>query len=132
MTDPAQPTVDVADRRTDQEPEAPTPATRILLTDAALEAVNEMIDDAGLSEQGGLRLSARTGAGCSAPLQYGMSLEEAPRSDDTVLSSNGIRLFLDPESAWVLDGLQVDYVTSSPMGEGFAFRHPNGRNGRSC
>lgn len=115
-----------------QQPESKTPTTRILLTDDALDAVREMIEEADLSPEGGLRLSAHTGAGCSAPLQYGMTLEEAPEDDDTVLSSDGVRLFLDPESAWILDGLQVDYVTSSPMGEGFAFRHPDGSSGRSC
>lgn len=102
------------------------------LSPAALEHVREMIRDAGLQDEGGLRLSARTGAGCSAPLRYRMVLEEAPEEDDTVLSSDGVRVFLDPESAWVLDGLFVDYVTSSPMGEGFAFRHPRARGDGTC
>lgn len=102
------------------------------LSPSAVEHVREMILDAGLDGEGGVRLSARTGAGCSAPLQYRMVLEEAPADDDTVLSSDGVRIFLDPESAWILDGLFVDYVSSSPMGEGFAFRHPNGPGGRAC
>lgn len=118
------------------EPEArPEPrerGPRIHLSAAALDNVREMIREAGLGEEGGLRLTARPGAGCSAPLRYGMFLEEAPEDDDTVLRAGGVRLFLDPESAWVLDGLFVDYVSSSPMGEGFAFRHPNGRRGRAC
>lgn len=125
MNDPAPSTVE-------QEPDAEASRTRILLTPAALESIREMIEEAGLPGEGGLRLSAHTGAGCSAPLQYGMILEEAPEDDDTVLSSGGVRLFLDPQSAWVLDGLQIDYVTSSPMGEGFAFQHPHGRSGRAC
>lgn len=117
---------------THTEREAESPPARIHMTEAALAAVREMIGDAELPEGGGLRLSARTGAGCSAPLQYGMTLELAPAPDDAVLESRGVRIFMDPESAWVLDGLLVDYLTSSPMGEGFAFRHPNGRSGRAC
>lgn len=111
---------------------APESPPRIRLTPAALESVGEMIREAELTEEGGLRLTARTGAGCSAPLQLGMFLEEAPEPDDTVLRSGDVRLFLDPESAWVLDGLLVDYVTDSPLGEGFAFRRPTGPGGRAC
>lgn len=114
------------------EPDLPDGAPRIRFTAAALEAAREMIREAELTGEGGLRLTARTGAGCSAPLQLGMFLEEGPEPDDTVLRSGDVRLFLDPESAWVLDGLEVDYVSSSPMGEGFAFRHPRGAGGRSC
>lgn len=104
----------------------------IHMTEAALDAVREMIGEVDLPAEGGLRLSAHTGAGCSAPLQYGMTLEPGPGGDDAVLEFPGVRIFMDPESAWVLDGLLVDYVTSSPMGEGFGFRHPNGRSGRAC
>lgn len=107
-------------------------ASRIHVTEPALEAIREMIIEEELSEEGGLRISARTGAGCSVPLQYGMTLEAAPNADDRILEGRGVRIFMDPESAWVLDGLVVDYVTDSPMGEDFAFRHPNGPSGRAC
>jgi iron-sulfur cluster assembly accessory protein len=129
VTDPTRTTTE---QEQEQEPDVAITATRILLTAAALETIREMIEEAGLEGEGGLRLSARTGAGCAAPLEYDMTLEDAPDARDTVLSSGGIRLFLDAESAWILDGLQIDYVTSSAMGEGFAFRHPNGRSGRAC
>lgn len=119
-------------QQTTTEPEAAIPPPSIRVTEAALQAIREMIAEEELPEEGGLRLSARTGAGCSAPLQYGMVLETAPDADDQVLESRGVRIFMDPESAWVLDGLLVDYVTSSPMGEGFAFRHPRRSGGRAC
>lgn len=106
--------------------------TRIQLTGPALSAIREMMSEEGLLEEGGLRLTAHTGAGCSAPLGYGMVLEPAPDPDDRVLAFGDVRLFLAPESAWMLDGLVVDYVTSSPMGEGFAFRHRRGSRGPSC
>lgn len=125
MSDPAQPT-------TESPPEATVPAVRIRVTDAAHEALDRMIDEARLPDEGGVRLSAYTGAGCSAPLRYDMALEPAPDADDVILEREGVRIFLDPESAWILDGLLVDYVTSSPMGEGFAFQHPNGPGGRAC
>lgn len=121
-----------AESQTQTPPEAEVPPPVLRMTDAAIEAMREMIAEADVADQGGLRLSALTGAGCSAPLQYGMTLESAPGRGDAVLELRGVRIFMDPESAWVLDGLMVDYVTSSPMGEGFAFRHPHGRSGRAC
>ena len=113
-------------------PEPAASGPRIHVSEAAAEEIRAMIRDAGLDEEGGLRLRARRGAGCSAPLQYGLFLEEAPEPDDAVLENGDLRLFLDPESAWVLDGLHVDWVDNPVMGEGFAFRHPNGPGGRAC
>jgi len=105
---------------------------RIHLTEAAVEQIREMLEEEDLHEEGGLRLTARTGAGCSAPMQFGMMLEVAPEDDDVVLRGPGLRIFMDPDSAWALDGLQVDWVDSPTLGEGFAFRHPRGRAGGSC
>lgn len=136
MTDRATTRTDV-EGAVEAELQAPAPEVegsqpRIHMSDAAAEQVREMIREADLGEEGGLRLRARLGAGCSAPLQYGLFLEEAPEADDTVLGNGDLRLFLDPESAWALDGLFVDYVDNPVMGEGFAFRHPNGPGGRAC
>lgn len=125
MASPAQPP-------TPEAPQAEPATVGIRMTEAALKEVREMMADADLPEEGGLRLSARTGAGCSAPLQYDMVLEAAPDGTDVVLESAGVRIVMDAESAWILDGLLVDYVTDSPMGEGFAFRHPRGGSGRAC
>lgn len=105
---------------------------RIHLTGAAVDQIREMLAEEDLLEEGGLRLTAKTGAGCSAPLQFGMVLETSPEDDDLVLRGPGLRIFMDQESAWVLDGLQVDWVDSPIHGEGFAFRHPRGISGRSC
>lgn len=105
---------------------------RIQLTQPAVEQIREMLAEEDLLEEGGLRLTAHTGAGCSAPLQFGMVLEMAPEDSDLVLQGPGLRIFMDPESAWALDGLQVDWVDSPTLGEGFAFRHPRGVGGRAC
>ena len=108
-----------------------TPA-RVHLTQPAVEQIREMLAEENLLEEGGIRLTAHTGAGCSAPLQFGMVLEAAPEEGDLVLQGSGLRIFMDHDSAWALDGLQVDWVDSPTMGEGFAFRHPRGVTGRAC
>jgi iron-sulfur cluster assembly protein len=122
-------------RRVTPDPEVTGPAiapTAIHCSTAALEQIRDMLEEEDLLEEGGLRLSARSGAGCSAPLQFGMILETAPDPEDVVLLAEGIRIFLDPSSAWALDGLRVDYVDSPLMGSGFAFQHPRGAGGRAC
>ena len=102
------------------------------LVEAVSKKVREMLEEEDLLDEGGLRLSSLPGAGCSAPLQFGMELDVAPEPGDIVLEGQGIRIFMDPTSAWSLDGLKVDYVTNPHMGEGFAFQHPRGPSGRSC
>jgi len=114
----------------DLEPAVTPP--RVLLSAAALEKVREMLEEEDLLEEGGLRLSARLGAGCSAPTRYGMVLDVESEPDDLVLEGNGIRIFLDPTSAWSLDGLLVDYTDSPVMGEGFTFQRTRGLQGPSC
>ncbi len=91
-----------------------------------------MLEEEGLLDEGGLRITATFGAGCSTPLRFGLILEEWPEHDDIVLEGKGIRLFLDPRSAWSLDGLVIDYVDAPGMGAGFTFRHPRGAPGRAC
>jgi iron-sulfur cluster assembly accessory protein len=112
-------------------PEPVLTPPRIHVTESAVAQIREMLEEEDLLEEGGLRLKAQTGAGCSAPLQFGMVLEVAPEDDDVVLQGEGLRIFMDPTSAWALDGLQVDWVDSPTLGEGFAFRHPRGV-GRAC
>lgn len=109
------------------------PPPRLLITPRALEEIREMVIEASVDEEGGLRISARPGAGCSAPFQFGLFLEAAPRRDDVMIEFDGARIFMDPTSAWSLDGLLVEWVEDPDSGdEGFAFRHPRGAGGRAC
>ena len=105
---------------------------KLHLTESAIATIREMLEDEDLLEEGGLRITARIGAGCSSPMQFGLLLERWPEPEDIVLSGHGLRIFLDARSAWSLDGLMVDYVDTPGMGSGFAFRHPRGASGRSC
>ncbi len=115
-----------------ESPEARPEGPRIHLSATAVEKIRELIEEAGLTEEGGLRIRMRLGAGCSGGIEYGMILEEAPRRNDTVLSFQDLRIFLDPSNAWTLDGLEVDYVKTRFMGSGFAFLNPNTPGRRSC
>jgi iron-sulfur cluster assembly accessory protein len=120
------------DQELDEELEGVIPPPRLELSQAAVERIREMLEEEDLVAEGGLRIKARTGAGCSAPMLFNLVLETEPDEDDLVLEGPGIRIFMDPVSAWSLDGLAVDWVDAPGLGEGFAFRHPRGAGGRAC
>ncbi len=78
---------------------------------------------------GGLRL-AITGGGCSG-YQYEMSLEETPNSDDTVVEHGKVKIFLDPVSAPLLEGVTIDFKETIES-SGFVFINPNASASCGC
>ena len=100
----------------------------LTLTDNAIKAINRFI--AG-SETGanGLRIQVSDG-GCSG-MQYGLKLEQAAATEDVVVESGGVKVFIDPTSAPQIDGVTVDFVESME-GSGFKFTNPNAKNPCSC
>lgn len=100
----------------------------ITLTESAVQAVSRFVSGAqGKAE--GLRITV-SGGGCSG-LQYGVKLEAAAAQDDTVIDSSGIKVFVDPASLPMVDGMIVDFVESLE-GSGFKFTNPNAKNSCSC
>lgn len=100
----------------------------ITLTDSAAGAVKRFISSAD-KPLTGLRIHVQNG-GCSG-MQYGMRLEESSLDSDTVLDCNGVQVFVDPDSATLVDGVTIDFVESFE-GSGFKFTNPNAKNGCSC
>jgi iron-sulfur cluster assembly protein len=103
----------------------------ITMTDTAADKVRffakEMPEAAGRE----LRIFVQSG-GCSG-VAYGFTFDEQ-QSDDTVVESAGIKVLVDPASAKLLEGANVDYVTDE-RGEGFVVDNPNVQNncgGCSC
>lgn len=78
--------------------------------------------------QFGLRVYV-SGGGCQG-VQYGMTFEERANPDDTVVEAHGVKLFIDAESAPMLQGVEVDYI-ESPQGSGFAINNPHAKSS-SC
>jgi iron-sulfur cluster assembly accessory protein len=100
----------------------------LTLTENALKAINRFIAS---SESGasGLRIRVADG-GCSG-LQYGLKLEPAANSDDMIVESGGVKVFIDQASQAAIDGVTVDFVESME-GSGFKFTNPNAKNPCSC
>ncbi|MBV2095961.1 MAG: iron-sulfur cluster assembly accessory protein [Candidatus Thiodiazotropha sp.] len=100
----------------------------ITLTESAQKAISRFIKGAESPVQG-LRISV-TGGGCSG-MQYGLALEESPNKDDTVIEVDGLKLFVDPYSAPMLNGVRVDFLESME-GSGFKFENPNASASCGC
>ncbi|MCB1774545.1 MAG: iron-sulfur cluster assembly accessory protein [Gammaproteobacteria bacterium] len=100
----------------------------LTLTENAQRAIGRFIEGAEAPVEG-LRISV-TGGGCSG-MQYGMALEEARKPDDIVVEMGDVRVLIDPASAPLLDGVQVDFLDSMD-GSGFKFENPNATASCGC
>ena len=106
------------------------PTMTLGVTEAAAEEIKKfMAGEEGLPESAGLRVRVVPG-GCSG-FQYSLNIEEESKPNDHVLTSGGVRLFVDMFSAQYLNGVEIDYVTNV-MGSGFTFKNPNATGGCGC
>ncbi len=101
----------------------------VTMTRTATEKVLGFIHEHGGGGHVGLRVAVLPG-GCSG-FQYGLNVEDEPEPDDEVLEVDGVKLFVDPFSAQYLEGVEIDYVTST-MGQGFTFQNPKSSGGCGC
>lgn len=102
--------------------------TIVSLTDAAASKLAELTK-AETSPEIGLRVYVYSG-GCSG-YRYGMMLEDQPTADDKVLSTSGVRVYIDANSVPLIMGSQIDYVDTL-MGAGFTVNNPNAVSGCGC
>ncbi len=98
------------------------------VTQTAAEKIKAISDG---EKKSGYGLRVRVfGGGCSGP-QYQLGLEEKEIQGDQVLESNGLKLFLDPETLTALDGGTLDFI-EGPQGSGFKISNPNAKEGGGC
>jgi iron-sulfur cluster assembly protein len=100
----------------------------ISITDKAADKVKALLQDKGV-ESGSLRVFV-AGGGCSG-YQYGMTIANEAEEDDLVLEQGGVRLLIDPESAPLLKGAEIDYVEDI-MKSGFTIFNPNAVRSCAC
>ncbi|MBW3583883.1 MAG: iron-sulfur cluster assembly accessory protein [Euryarchaeota archaeon] len=105
-----------------------TAQARIEVTDKAVEELKKALDGRDLSSVG-LKVTVHPG-GCSG-FQYGLGFEEAPEGSDVEIQTKGVRLFLDANTAPLLDGITIDYIDSL-MGGGFKIENPNASSTCGC
>jgi iron-sulfur cluster assembly protein len=80
------------------------------------------------SGQSGVRVSVTDG-GCSG-YQYALDLANEPQADDLVQEGR-VRIYIDRQSAPLLDGVLIDYVEGLTQ-SGFKFSNPNATESCGC
>jgi iron-sulfur cluster assembly protein len=98
----------------------------LTLTEAASRKLSEIITQQ-TEPVAGLRVFVQKG-GCSGH-SYGMSLAPQVEAGDWVGEFEGVKVLVDPESAKLLSGVQIDFVESL-QATGFTIHNPNAV--RSC
>lgn len=100
----------------------------INLTETAISAVARFIASSE-NPTAGLRIEVTDG-GCSG-LQYGLRLDSQALENDEVLDYNQFKVFVDANSAPVINGMTVDFIDSIE-GSGFKFTNPNAVKSCAC
>ncbi|MGF1517375.1 MAG: HesB/IscA family protein [Nodosilinea sp.] len=77
----------------------------------------------------GVRIAVKDG-GCNG-YEYDIKIANAPHPGDEVLESGCLRVFIDPQSAPLLEGIVVDYIDSL-LDSGFKFSNPNATDTCGC
>ncbi len=106
-----------------------TEAGLLSITETAVIKAKQLLEEKELTESGALRVFV-VGGGCSG-YQYGMALAQEAEEDDFVFEYEGVRLLVDPDSAPLLVGAEIDY-TEDLMRAGFTIFNPNATKTCAC
>lgn len=100
----------------------------IELTETAAIALRSAIQ-ATSAPIAGLRIAVQNG-GCSG-YQYQMGLVESSEPGDLLCKSQGLSIYVDPESAPLLSGTTIDFVEGLET-SGFSFSNPQAKSTCGC
>lgn len=100
----------------------------ITLTDTAATKVKALIDAEG-DEALALRVAVRPG-GCSG-FSYEMFFDTDVAGDDLTVSYGDVRVVVDPSSAQLLSGAELDYKDGLDQ-SGFSITNPNAERTCGC
>jgi iron-sulfur cluster assembly protein len=99
------------------------------VTDLAKEKLAAFLSEGKSMDEHGVKIGVAAG-GCSGA-SYTMGYAAEPENDEMTLVSNGVKLFVNPEHAMVLNGLVVDFLDEL-MGGGFKIHNPNATSSCGC
>ena len=100
----------------------------VTITDKAAEKAIAILKDKG-AETAALRVFV-VGGGCSG-YQYGMAVAQGREEGDIVIERAGVTVLVDPESAPLMRGAEIDYVDDL-MKSGFTIFNPNATKSCAC
>ena len=97
----------------------------ITISPLAAEKLKDILVEQG-EEGASLRVILMPGVHGGA--QYMLALEQEPKDDDTVINTEGVSILIDPESAPLMQGAEIDYMDGL-MRSGFVINNPNIQSG---
>jgi iron-sulfur cluster assembly protein len=100
----------------------------VSLTDKAVNQVKTLLAREQLDGYG-LRVAV-TGGGCSG-LSFALDFEREEKPGDSVVLLSGLKIYIDAQSAPLLNGTVIDYATGL-QGAGFKFHNPNATGTCGC
>ncbi|WP_404784515.1 HesB/IscA family protein [Altericista sp. CCNU0014] len=77
----------------------------------------------------GIRVGVADG-GCSG-YSYTLDIATAPQAEDLVVDRGRVKVYIDPQSAPLLNGVTIDYVEGL-IESGFKFSNPNATDTCGC
>jgi iron-sulfur cluster insertion protein len=101
----------------------------ITLTETAAKKISDLRLEEGKPEWG-LRIRI-VGGGCSG-MSYELGWDDTATDGDNVVETNGVKVFVDSNSAQNLQGSDIDYVDNNMLGAGFAIKNPNVKSSCGC
>jgi len=94
----------------------------IEVTETAALKLEEIISEQGGEEGSLLRMMVVPGP--QGSFQYMLGMEKKANADDFVIDAASVKVLVDPESAPLVEGAQIDYVDGL-MRSGFVISNPN-------
>lgn len=103
----------------------------VTLTEIAELRLRTFIRASGSSTSAtrGVRLSVKDG-GCSG-YEYGLGIVDAPHEGDIISQEGALNVYVDAQSAPLLEGVVLDYIDSL-LESGFKFTNPNATDTCGC
>jgi iron-sulfur cluster assembly protein len=102
----------------------------VILTEKAEFRLRAFLQgSASASEEKGIRVGVSDG-GCSG-YQYTLDIVNAPQVGDLVEQQGKVRIYLDPQSVPLLNGVAIDFVEGL-LESGFKFSNPNATDTCGC
>jgi Fe/S biogenesis protein NfuA len=96
----------------------------LTFTDTAIQKIVAIMEAQGRLGDG-LRLAIAGRSAGSFRYSLGLVEEGDEDADDVVVDSGQFKVFIDPQSAPLLEGASIDYVDNGMHGSGFKIDNPN-------
>ncbi|HZY09846.1 MAG TPA: iron-sulfur cluster assembly accessory protein [Bacteroidota bacterium] len=107
----------------------PETIEEIGITVKAAHRIDEIRRENNIPDTHGLRVGVK-GGGCSG-FTYVLGFDAQPNPNDKIMSSEGVKIFIDPKSILYLAGTQLDFQDDL-NGKGFVFNNPQASKTCGC